>query len=85
MASVSLMQDEQLAKDVTLYPTLYDKSDKGYKERILKFFWNWALSTKSIKKAPQGLRVHMLSRRISKISFASKTFFECPSSSKVAS
>ena len=29
MASLSLMQDEELAKDVTLYPTLYDKPDKG--------------------------------------------------------
>ena len=54
MASVSLMQDEQLAKDVTLYPTLYDKSDKGYKERILNFFWNWALSTNIVKRPHRG-------------------------------
>ena len=38
MALLSLMQDEQLVKEVRLYPTLYDKSDKGYKERILIFF-----------------------------------------------
>ena len=68
------MQDEQLAKEVRFYPTLHDKSDKGYKERIFNFFWNWVLSTKSMKKAPQGLRVPMFSRKISKISFASKKF-----------
>ena len=36
VASVSLMQDEELAKEVRLHPTLYDKSDKG-EERIFNF------------------------------------------------
>ena len=79
------MQDELRAKDVTLYPTLYDKSDKDTSREYKNFFWNWALLTKYNKKAPQGLRVHMLSRKISKLSFAGKKFIECPRSSKVAS
>ena len=67
MVSLSLMQDEQLAEEVRLYPSLYDKSDEGYKERKCNI-----LSTKSIEKAPQGVRVPMFSRKISKISFANK-------------
>ena len=54
MASVSLMQDEQLAKDVTLYPTLYDKSDKGYKERILKFFGIGHFQQNLLKRPHRG-------------------------------
>ena len=86
MSLVSLMQDEQRAKDVTLYPTLSDKSSQiKIQAEYINFFWNWTLLTKSIKKAPQGLGVHMLSRKSSKISFANKKFIESPSSSKVAS
>ena len=39
------MQGEQLAEEVRLYPTLYDKSDKGYKDRICNICWNRELST----------------------------------------
>ena len=32
MASISLQEEELLAESVRVFPVLYDKSEKGYKE-----------------------------------------------------
>ena len=54
MASVSLMQDEELAKEVRLFPTLYDKSDKGYKEIIFNILGIGHFQQNLLKRPHRG-------------------------------
>ena len=41
MGSLTLEQEEKLAEEVRLFPCLYDKTEKGYKDAdILMDAWN---------------------------------------------